>query len=77
VQHAQLIAPIKEALTPNVELVTPIPYVMLQQMFDDSAPWGMHSYEKAVYLEDLTDGAIGVVHATNFSNSGESRNSGE
>ena len=61
VAHAQLIAPIKEALTPIVELVTPIPYVALQQMFDAAAPWGLHSYEKAVYLDELSDGAIEVI----------------
>ena len=44
-----------------VEMVTPIPYVALQQMFDESAPWGMHSYEKAVYLDELTDGAIEAI----------------
>jgi len=60
-QHARLIAPIKEALTPLVELVTPIPYVGLQQMFDGSAPWGMHNYEKAVYLAELSDGAIEAI----------------
>ena len=59
--HASLIQPIREALTPIVELVTPIPYVGLQQMFDASAPWGFHNYEKAVYLKDLNDGAIAVV----------------
>jgi FAD/FMN-containing dehydrogenase len=59
--HAQVIAPIKQALKPIVEMVTPIPYAGLQQMFDESAPWGMYSYEKAVYLDDLTDGAIDVI----------------
>ena len=59
--HARLIAPIKEALEPIVELVTPIPYTALQQMFDESAPWDMYSYEKAVYLDDLTDGAIDAI----------------
>ena len=44
-----------------VEMVTPIPYAGLQQMFDESAPWGMYSYEKAVYLDELTDGAIDVI----------------
>ena len=29
-------------------------------MFDESAPWGLHAYEKAVYLDELTDGAIDV-----------------
>ena len=59
--HAQLIEPIKQSLDPIVELITPIPYVDLQQMFDASAPWGMHNYEKAVYLEELTDGAIDTI----------------
>jgi hypothetical protein len=44
-----------------VEMVTPIPYVGLQQMFDESALWGVFSYEKPVYLDDLTDGAIDVI----------------
>jgi len=60
-EHAQLIAPIKEALSPVVEMVTPIPYIGLQQMFDASAPWGMHNYEKAAYLAELTDGAIDTI----------------
>jgi FAD/FMN-containing dehydrogenase len=59
--HAQLIAPIRQALEPMVEMVTPIPYAGLQQMFDESAPWGLYSYEKAVYLNELTDGAIDVI----------------
>jgi FAD/FMN-containing dehydrogenase len=42
-------------------MVTPMPYVALQQMFDDSAPWGLYSYEKAVYLDELSDGATDVI----------------
>lgn len=61
VAHAKLIAPIREALTPLVEFVTPIPYVALQQMLDESAPWGMHSYEKALYLDYLTDDVIDTI----------------
>lgn len=60
-EHAGLIQPVKQALEPIVELVTPIPYVGLQQMFDASAPWGLHNYEKAVYLSELSDGAIDVI----------------
>jgi FAD/FMN-containing dehydrogenase len=59
--HADAIAPITATLTPLVQLVTPMPYVALQQMFDESAPWGVHSYEKAVYVEDLTDPVIDVI----------------
>jgi FAD/FMN-containing dehydrogenase len=60
-EHAQAIAPITEALSPVVQMVTPIPYVALQSMFNDSAPWGMHNYEKAVYLDEMSDAAIDVI----------------
>src|SRR5262249_23773313 len=59
--HRRLVAPIREAAAPVFELVTPIPYVALQQMFNGSAPWGILAYEKAVYLDELTDGAIEVI----------------
>jgi len=59
--HAAAVEPIRDGLAPLFELVTPIPYAMLQQMLDDSAPWGILAYEKACYLDDLTDGAIEVI----------------
>jgi hypothetical protein len=59
--HAALVAPIREALSPLFELVTPIPYAALQQMFNASAPWGILAYEKALWLDDLTDGAVDVI----------------
>ena len=59
--HAEVVATITSTLSPILELVTPIPYTALQQMFDESAPWGVHAYEKAVYVEDLTDGVIDVI----------------
>jgi FAD/FMN-containing dehydrogenase len=59
--HAEVIAPITQALDPIVQMVSPMPYTALQQMFNESAPWGIHAYEKAVYLHELTDGAIEVI----------------
>ncbi len=59
--HAGLLEPVRAALPPLVELVTPIPYTALQQMFNASAPWGILAYEKAVYLDELSDGAIEVI----------------
>jgi FAD/FMN-containing dehydrogenase len=59
--HARIVAPIRDALTPLFELVTPIPYVALQQMFNDSATWGSFGYEKALYLDELSDAAIAVI----------------
>ena len=60
-EHAALLPPIREGLPPVFEFVTPIPYAMLQQMLDDSAPWGILAYEKACYLDELTDDAIAVI----------------
>ena len=59
--HAALVQPVRNALPPLVELVTPMPYTALQQMFNDSAPWGILAYEKAVYLDELSDAAIDVI----------------
>ena len=59
--HAAVVAPIRKAVAPLFELVTPIPYVALQQMFNASAPWGSFGYEKALYLDDLSDAAIAVI----------------
>ncbi len=58
-QHGLVIEPIRK-ISPLFELVTPIPYTHLQQLFNQSAPWGTHAYEKALYLEELTDDAIAV-----------------
>lgn len=60
-QHAAIVAPVRDALPPLFELVTPIPYVALQQMFNDSAPWGLLGYEKALYLDELSDAAIATI----------------
>ncbi len=54
-------APIRQAVTPLFELVTPMPFVALQQMFNESARWGTLGYEKALYLDELSDAAIAVI----------------
>jgi len=59
-EHAQVIEPIRATMAPAFELVTPLPYTSLQQFLDDNAPWGVHCYDKALYLDDLDDGVINV-----------------
>lgn len=59
--HAAMVAPIREKLPPLFELVTPMPFVALQQMFNESAEWGTFGYEKAFYLDDMSDDAISVI----------------
>jgi FAD/FMN-containing dehydrogenase len=60
-EHEQAVAPIRRAVTPLFELVTPMPFVALQQMFNDFATWGTLGYEKALYLDELSDAAIDVI----------------
>jgi FAD/FMN-containing dehydrogenase len=59
--HAGIVESVRAQASPLFDLVTPIPYIALQQMFNDSAPWGILAYEKAVYLSDLSDEAIDVI----------------
>ena len=60
-EHAGVLASVRDRLSPLFEIVTPIPYAALQQMLDESAPWGMRGYEKALDLDDLSDDAIAVL----------------
>jgi FAD/FMN-containing dehydrogenase len=60
-EHAACVDAVRAGLPPLFELVTPIPYVTLQQMFNESAAWGTLGYEKALYLDELSDAAIAVI----------------
>ena len=60
-EHQAIVAPIRKAVTPLFELVTLIPFVALQQMFNASVAWGTLGYEKALYLNELSDAAIAVI----------------
>jgi FAD/FMN-containing dehydrogenase len=64
-EHAALVDPIRAALPPLFDFVSPIPYPVLQSMLDDAAPPGILGYERALYLDDLTDEVIAVM--TEFS----------
>jgi FAD/FMN-containing dehydrogenase len=61
--QAEAAATLRGQLPPLFSFDTPIPFAALQQLFDESAPWGIHGYEKAVYLRELTDAAIDVIAA--------------
>src|SRR4051794_29278565 len=60
-RHAQLIEPVMGAMAWQWNLVTPLPYVKLKQFFAPAVPWGILGYEKAVYLDEMSDGAIDVI----------------
>ena len=60
-EHDRVLARLRDALPPMWEFVTPMPYVALQQMLDESNAWGLHYYDKGAYIEDLSDEAIEVI----------------
>jgi hypothetical protein len=61
-QHTAQLARARGALQPLFEFGTDLPYTAVQQMLDESAPYGvLHAYNKSIYLDDLCDDAIDVI----------------
>jgi len=60
-EHAAAIAPLRKALAPLFDASLPMPYVALQQMLDDHMFWGVHTYTKGLYLDDLSGSAVEVI----------------
>jgi FAD/FMN-containing dehydrogenase len=60
-EHDRLIAGIRQTLPPLSESVTSLPYVELQKMLDESAPWGIHAYQRSLNLQQLDDEAIALL----------------
>jgi FAD/FMN-containing dehydrogenase len=59
--YDRVLTRIRQALPPLFESVTPMPYTALQQMLDEANAWGFHSYDKGLYLGDLSGDAVNVV----------------
>lgn len=60
-EHARMVAPIRDALPPLFEFITPMPYTALQSLLDNAAPWGILGYEKALDIDDISDEAIAII----------------
>jgi hypothetical protein len=60
-EHAQIADRVRQSLPPLFEIVTPMPYVALQQLMDEANAWGVRSYEKGTYVEDLSDPVISLI----------------
>jgi hypothetical protein len=59
--HAEgekIIAPIREAAQPFVDMIQPLPYEALQTMIDASGPKGIRAYMTAEFMPELTEAAI-------------------
>jgi FAD/FMN-containing dehydrogenase len=51
----RVLAPLRAACPPAVDLVAPMPYVALQSMLDQTAPHGWHFYDRLHYLDEVRD----------------------
>jgi len=60
-EHQQVLDRVRAALPPLFEVVTPMPYVSLQQLLDEANAWGFYGYDKGAYFEEFTDDVIDVV----------------
>jgi FAD/FMN-containing dehydrogenase len=50
-------------LGPAVDVIGPMPYTMVQGMFDAGVPRGSRNYWRSSFLDDLSDGAIEAILA--------------
>jgi FAD/FMN-containing dehydrogenase len=53
--------PLKRFAAPALDLAGPMPYLALQTMLDASVPHGLHNYNRAEWLDDLSDDAIEIL----------------
>jgi hypothetical protein len=54
----RVVAPIREAAQPVMDMVAPMPYTALQSLLDPAWPRGVQAYFKAEFLTDLDEPAI-------------------
>jgi FAD/FMN-containing dehydrogenase len=62
----RLVAPLRDAFAPVVDLVGPMPYAVHQTLMDATTPWGRQVFLKSANLKELSDDVIATVvdHAT-------------
>jgi FAD binding domain/Berberine and berberine like len=61
VEHQKIVEHIRVTEPPLFDLVTTMPYVELQGMFDEEAAWGIYGYEKNAYYADINDEMIEIL----------------
>ncbi|OLC22689.1 MAG: FAD-linked oxidoreductase [Actinobacteria bacterium 13_1_20CM_2_65_11] len=60
-EHENVVARVRKQLPPLFDLVTPMPYVQLQQLLDEANAFGVCAYDKALYLSEFSQDVISVV----------------
>jgi hypothetical protein len=62
-EATEVLAPLRGFQTPALDMVGPIPYIILQQMLNDANPHGWRYYTKGHFFTELTDQAIDAIAA--------------
>jgi FAD binding domain-containing protein/berberine-like enzyme len=60
-EHATVVSGARDALPPLWEFVTPMPYLALNQMFDEDNRWGQYDYLKGGQIAEISDEVIDVI----------------
>ena len=60
-EHGRIFARANAELPPLFQVAMPMPYAAVQQNFDEANHFGLLAYDKATYVEDLTDEVIAVI----------------
>src|ERR1700737_2947840 len=60
-EHAAVVGRVREQLPPLFDFATPMPFVALQQLIDEANHFGLFAYDKALYIGELSEGAVAVV----------------
>jgi FAD/FMN-containing dehydrogenase len=60
-EHAAVVTKVREQLPPVFQFATPMPFVALQQLIDEANHFGLFAYDKALYIGELSEGAVAVV----------------
>jgi FAD/FMN-containing dehydrogenase len=54
----RFVQPLRTFGPPVADLIGPMPYPVLQSMFDETAPYGLQNYWKSAFFDDLGDAAV-------------------
>jgi FAD/FMN-containing dehydrogenase len=57
----RFVQPLRTFGPPAADLIGPMPYPVLQSMFDEGSPYGLQNYWKSAFLDDLGDSAVDVL----------------
>ena len=59
--HREVTERLRRTVPPLFDVVTPMPYVALQQLLDEANGWGFYAYDKGGYFAEIDDEVIEVL----------------